>query len=242
MGYTNTRGIELRIAQSLTTSSPSSLEAPVDLLKTGNVIDSNLIPQETIDQYIGWADEHIDSVLSQIYLTPFCEKADFETCLFANIDSYNDYIVLEHPCGLNIGDIIEIRSGTQFERHIINDIIDEKNRTIFSTLESIDFGFLAGSRVIRLKYPAPISLISATLSAAYIYDRYFMAQADVNESEFGKYLRKQAEQELNNILNGRTILHGVRRIGRRLYNPNLSDQYGLPEGSEGSKSMDLTGG
>lgn len=177
-----------------------------------------------------------------MYQTPFCEKADFEACLFANIDTYNDYIVLEHPCGINIGDIVEIRSGSIFERHIIADVIDEKNRNIFSTLETIDFGFEAGARIMRLKYPSPISLISASLSAAYIYDRYFMAQADVNESEFGKYLRKQADQELNNILEGRTILHGVRRIGRRLYNPNITAQYNLPNGGEGSKSMDQTGG
>lgn len=214
----------------------------MDLTRIGNTIDSNLIPQETIDQYIAWADEHIDSVLSQLYQTPFCEKADFEACLFANIDAYNDYVVLEHPCGINIGDIVEIRSGSIFERHIIADVIDEKNRNIFSTLETIDFGFEAGARIMRLKYPAPISLISASLSAAYIYDRYFMAQADVNESEFGKYLRKQADQELNNILEGRTILHGVRRIGRRLYNPNITAQYNLPNGGEGSKSMDQTGG
>lgn len=242
MGYTNTKQISLRIAQSLTTSSPSSIDAPVDLLKVGNVIDSNLIPQETVDQYIAWADEHIDSVLSQLYQTPFCEKADFEACLFANIDTYNDYVVLEHPCGLNIGDIIELREGAISERHVIGDVVDERNRTIFSTLEAIDFGFSAGARIIRLKYPAPISLISASLSAAQIYDRYFMAQANVNESEFGKYLRRQAEQELNNILNGRTVLHGVRRIGRRLYNPNLPAQYDLPNGGEGNKSMDNSGG
>ena len=194
-----------------------------------------------MDQYIAWADEYIDSTLSQLYLTPFCEKADFETCLFANIDTYNDYIVLEHPCGLNIGDIIELRSGVISERHVIADVIDEQNRTIFSTLESIDFGFEAGSRIIRLKYPAPVSRISSALASAQIYDRYFMAQADINQSEFGKYLRSQAEQELNNILNGRTILHGVRRIGRRLYNPNIPDQYDLPKGGEGNKSMDNTG-
>ena len=225
----------------MTTSSPSSLDAPVDLLKVGNVIDSNLIPQETVDQYIAWSDEHIDSVLSQMYVTPFCERADFETCLFANIDAYNDYIVLERPCGLNIGDIIELRSGAISERHIIGDVIDEQDRTIFSTLESIDFAFEAGTRLIRLKYPAPITLISSSLAAAQIYDRYFMAQADVNQSEFGKYLRKQAEQELNNILEGRTVLHGVRRIGRRLYNPNIEDQYGLPDSNAGSRSMDNTG-
>lgn len=242
MGYTNTKQISLRIAQSLTTAAPSSLDAPVDLLQVGNVLDSNLIPQETVDQYIAWADEHIDSVLGQLYQTPFCEKADFETCLFANIDSYNDYVVLEHPCGLNIGDIIELKSGAITERHIIADVIDEKDRNIFSTAEPIDFAFQTGTRLLRLKYPTPISLISASMSAAFIYDRYYMAQADVNESEFGKYLRKQAEQQLNNILEGRTVLHGVRRIGRRLYNPNIPAQYGLEEGSEGSKRMDNTGG
>lgn len=241
MGYSNKILIENRIAQAMTTGSPTDTSTPVDLLKVGNVLDSNLILDEIVDQYISWADNEIDAALNQLYLTPFCEKGDFETCLFANIDAYNDYIVTEYSCGLNIGDSVVLKNGDNEERHIINDIIDTTTRTVFETLEPIGFDFPAGSRLIRIKYPDPIPFISASKAAAYIYDKYFMSQSDPNESEFGKYLRKQAEQNLNNILEGRTILHGVKRRGRRLYNPNIIDQYSLPEGNAGSKSVDNTG-
>ena len=42
---------------------------------------------------------------------------------------------------------------------------------------------------------------------------------------------------LNNILNGTSILHGQHRIGRRFYNANLVDQYGLPSGGTISKDV-----
>lgn len=244
MGYTNITNIQARIAQALTTGSPSNLNTPVDLLSVGNTLDSNLIPDDVVEQYILWADNEIDAALNQLYLTPFCEKGDFETCLFAHIDEYNDFILTEESCGLNIGDNIllihydeNINQNIE-ERHIINDIVDQNSRNIFSTLEPIGYNFPSGSRIVRVKYPDPITFISTSKAAAYIYDKYFMSQSDANESEYGKYLRKQADQHLNNILEGRTILHGVKRRGRRLYNPNITDQYSLPEGSAGARSLD----
>jgi len=52
-------------------------------------------------------------------------------------------------------------------------------------------------------------------------------------------LKQQVRQDLNNILNGRTVLHGARRIARRFYNPNLDDEYGLRGTiAPGGKDMD----
>jgi hypothetical protein len=45
---------------------------------------------------------------------------------------------------------------------------------------------------------------------------------------------------MDNILNGRTILHGQHRIGRRFYNANLADRYALP-GDWGEMNVDELG-
>lgn len=68
-----------------------------------------------------------------------------------------------------------------------------------------------------------------------------MAQASPNESSYAKTIRANCEQILNNILQGRTVLHGVARRSRRLYNSNIIANYGLPQGNAGSRSIDKTG-
>ena len=215
------------------------MSTPVDLINIGNSLDTNLIKNDIVDQYIVWADEEINSTLSQLYSTPFCEKADFETCLLANIDDYNDLLTTAKACPFSVGDEVVLTDGTNEERHIIDSIVDDIDNNIFETLEPIGFAFDADStRVIRVKFPEPITLISSMLAASRIYDKYFASQSDPNVSEYGKYLRRQARVTLNNILNGRNILHGAQRIGRRFYNPNLSEQYDLPKGSEGGKDID----
>jgi hypothetical protein len=79
------------------------------------------------------------------------------------------------------------------------------------------------------------------MAAANIYEKYFMSQSSPNESEYGKLLRKLARADLNNILQGRTILHGSQRIGRRFYNSNLVDRYGLPNTQVGENNIDDMG-
>jgi hypothetical protein len=83
-------------------------------------------------------------------------------------------------------------------------------------------------------------LISARLTSANIYDKYFASQASPNMSDFGKTMRALATNSLNNILNGRTVLHGQMRVGNRFFNSNLQDRYSLP-GSDQDTSRDLPG-
>lgn len=90
---------------------------------------------------------------------------------------------------------------------------------------------MSGNRIIRVKFPDPIPWITIRLSAANLYDKFYSAQVSPNISDYGKFLREQARQKINDISNGRTILHGSHRIGNRFYNSNLSDQYGLPNGN-----------
>lgn len=229
MGYSNIGLVERIVAQALTSGTPDDIGTPVDLLKIGNVFDSNVISEDTVDRYIQWADSEIDSVLNELYVTPFCELADFETVLFSDINDYNDYIIATSRCPFYPGDNLILTDGEVEERHIVESIVNDVDRNIFTTITPIVYEFSAKkTRVIRVSYPDPLPLISARLSAANIYDKYFMSQSSPNESEYGKLLRNLARVDLNNILNGRTILHGQHRIGRRFYNSNLVDRYGLP--------------
>jgi hypothetical protein len=238
MGYCSKSDIENVIAQALTSATSSTTDefgTLANLLNVGNVIDNNLITDTIVNAYIQIADREIDATLSQLYKTPLNELANLENRLFSAIDEYNEYIVLESAVPLSPGDIIILISGTHEERNEIDEVIDA---TTFSTVSPIQYHFPIGTRVIRVSYPDPIRFISARQSAANIYDKYFSSESSPNTSKFEQYLREIARQELNNILNGRTILHGQERIGRRFYNANLVEQYDLPRSAEGAKDID----
>jgi hypothetical protein len=238
MGYSNRADIELVIAQSLTSATSQTtngLGTLSSLLNVGNVLDNNLVTNDVLDYYIQLADSEIDGALSQLYKTPFCQVADFESVLFADMDDHNTNIVLEERCPLTIGDTVILTNGTVTETHIIDVIIVP---TMFGTADEIGFNFAADTRIIRISYPNPVRYISARLSSATIYDKYFSAEVSPSTSKYGQYLREITRQEINNILNGRTILHGQERIGRRFYNPTLVEQYGLPLGSDPVRDID----
>jgi hypothetical protein len=231
MGYCTENDITKTIAQALTTATAQTtddLGTLQDLLNVGNTLDKNLISTDNVNYYIQLADSEIDGVLSQLYSTPFCEKVDFETELFADLDpSNNNYIVLERYCPLAAGDIVIITDGTNEERHEVSEVIGGDT---FETTIDIQYSFVAGARILRVSYPPPIRFISARIASANIYDKYFSAESSANVSKFGETVRGLAYDRMNDILNGTIILHGAHRIGRRFYNPNLVDQYALPSG------------
>jgi len=242
MGYCTRIDIENVIAQALTsatTPTADGFNTVAPLMNIGNTLDKNTVPYSQVDAYIQIADSRIDSMLSQLYVTPFKEIITLDIELFAHIDNHNNFLVFDNVAPLKIGDQIIISDKENKERHIIKEIV---SNTVFETDEEIQIHFEAGSRVVRVSYPEPIRYTSARMSAANLYDKYFSSENAPNVSTFGKFLRDIARQDINNILNGRTILHGQDRIGRRFVNPNLIEQYDLPKGSEGSKDIDSLSG
>lgn len=237
MGYSSIQDITNVMAQALTSAtsaSPDGFGTLSPLINIGNSLDKNLVSDATVDYYIQMADREVDASLSELYNTPFCELANFETVLYSDIYEYNPYIVTEKACPLMVGDQVIIMGDGQEERHVINEVISSM---VFSTEDAIGFEFSADSRVVRVSYPDPIRFISARKAAATLYDKYFSSETAANTSKFGEYLRQLAFESINNILNGTTILHGQHRIGRRFYNSNAVDQYGLPQGGAISKDM-----
>jgi len=235
MGYSNQTLVERILAQALTSATPTDLTTPVDLLRIGNTLDTNQVPTDTVAQYIAFADSEIDSNLSSLYITPLVELADFETSLFSNVSEYNDYIITTEAAPFFVRDSVVITDGTHEERHIISDIVDPIDRNVFETEEAIGYAFQAGARVFRVQYPDPVPVTSARLAAAYIYDKYVMAQSSPAQSDYSALLTKIANQSLIDILSGGIILHGQHRIGRAFFNPTLLRQYGLEGASPGGK-------
>jgi len=235
MGYCTTTEVDNIIAQSLTSATDPVNQTRRNLLNIGSVRDKNVISDDIVQQFIRWSGQEIDAALSELYSTPLCELADFETTLAADIDEYNLYVILDKVAPLAVGDVILLADGDVSEKNEISEVVGDG---VFEVAIPFDYEYSAGTRVLRLKYPDPIPWICSRLAAANIYDKYFASQASTNVSEYGDSLRKQARQKINDILNGRTILHGVRRIGRRLYDPTITDQYGLPDGSPATKDTD----
>ncbi len=231
MGYCNETDITRTIAQALTSATASTSDALGtygNLLNIGNTLDKNLVTTSNVNYYIQLADSEIDATLSMLYKTPFCEKVDFETELYSDLDpSNNNYIVLEKYCPLAAGDIVLITDGTNEERHVISEVIGGDT---FETVTDIQYSFASGSRILRVTYPPPLRFVSARIASANIYDKYFSAEVSPAQSSFGETIRTLAYDRINDILTGAIILHGQFRIGRRFYNPNLVDQYALPTG------------
>ncbi|MFW6172704.1 MAG: hypothetical protein ACOC5T_03065 [Elusimicrobiota bacterium] len=225
MAYCSVTRVRVILAQALTSSSPESLSQPVDLLKIGNTLDTNQVSISNVEEYIRNADQVIDSSISSLYKTPLIEMGVVESTLYSDIEEYNDYIVTTDPMSLHVGDTIILTDGSHEEKHEIADILDNEY-TAFDTVDSIDYEFKAGTRVIVVSYPDPIPLISARIAAGNLYDKYFMSQSDPGKSDYGELMRQLANQSLMEILEGTVVLHGQHRIGGTgFYNPNITREY-----------------
>ena len=224
MGYCTIGEVDNLLAQALTSATNSTSQARRNLLQIGKTRDKNSISDDIINQYIRWACQEIDSHFNQLYKVPFCEQVAFQTSLVSDITEYNSYLVLEKACSLSSGDQIILTDGTDEERHEIYEVI---GNAVFSTLETISVPFAAGTRLLHVKFPDPVPWIAARLTAANVYDKYYSAQVSPNISDYGKFLRNQAMQKINSVLTGKTILFGVQRVGRVLYDPNIDAQYVL---------------
>jgi hypothetical protein len=222
MGYCTVAQVDRVLAQALTTASPQNLTTPGRLTHIARTRRLGLIPDDDVQYYIQLSDAHINAGCSQHYKTPFRELCDFETTLTADIDEYTDGFTLTEYGALVPGDILVITDGEVTEKVEIEDIVDGIITTVTPVADVFDS---TTTRIMRVKFPDPIPFISARLTAAAIYDRIAKAQQEPGKSDYSEIVRQQALNDLNNIREGRTILHGVPRIGWRFANPTLVDRY-----------------
>lgn len=231
-----------------------------------NVRDTNRIPDEVVEQYISFSDNQIDGILSQQYFTPFNKCAngqwdldeDINISIISGTDvgtdtagitvtnttsssANDDTIVVNSSVNLVEGDEIIIHDDLTGDEEvaIVKTLIDQNTFQVTSPVEGV---FLAdsGVRIIRSQFPPPLNQISARYAASYIYDKYFAAQASPNVSDYGKEMRAIAMGQLNDILNGKTILKCARRRGDIFGNPWLSDSYSHQDRGYNTSERDMS--
>jgi hypothetical protein len=234
MGYCTPELVQRILVQSLTSATSPTTTGKGSLINFGQGLDKNLITDEIMNQHINVADVFINSVISGMYKTPLKEIADLECKLAVDIDSYcSDVILISPQANVFVpGDVIVISDGTYEEKKIVSSITGDNVLNFSSAVEGIFSADL--SRVLRVRFPDPIPNTSARLAAASIYDRYFSSQSTSQQSEFAKNLKNLARVDLNNIVNGRAILHGQHRIGDRFVNSHLRDRYNMRAGDSDS--------
>lgn len=239
MGYCNQRQIELILAQALTSATNRVVNGQmVDLARFGNSLDPNSIPTEVVNEYIRIAEQEVDGVLSEMYEVPLFEKADLELTLLFDISEYNSIVELDHANNLVPGDTLVFFTGSQEEKHTVDSVTNETTVELVDPL--IGLYDAASTRVIRVRFPSPIPVIAARFAAANIYDKYFAAQVSPGMSDYGKQLRALATRDVNNIMEGRTVLIGQKRVGHRFFSPYIRDRYRLPNAwdNDSSRKMD----
>lgn len=236
MGYATTQQVYDILAQALTSATNSVANGqPVPLWSFGKNKSSNSIPDEVVYQYITWAGEQIDAAISELYLTPLCEKVDLELSLISDIDAYNDVVEIDKAYLLNPGDSVVFIDSIAEERHTVVSVTAPF--TVEFQEPVLGIYHAETTRLMRVKFPSSVSLICARLAAANLYDKYFASQSSPNVSDYGKTLRAWALSDINSILQGIIILHGQKRIGHRFFNPTLRDRYGLPGMENGDREI-----
>ncbi len=235
------------LAQALTSAKPESPSTQrTKLINIGTTRDFNLVPDDTVNYYIELADSQIDGILNQMYFTPFnkCHHGTWDVDDDINLgqtagsgtggtDSAGDTVastsktvVVTTACNLIAGDVVVIHNNItgDEEIHIVATIVDQNT---FTTEDNIVGTYLASDpvRIIRIRFPPPLNQISARFAASFIYDKFFAAQADPNTSDYGKEMRRIANGQINDILNGKTLMECGNRRGDMHGNPWLDSAY-----------------
>lgn len=225
MGYATQSEVVQALANALSKGKPPSGSGPLPITAIGTTLSSNVQPVE-IQQYIRWADTQIDGAISSIYETPLQRVNEGTFYLTADVTAGDTQLILEDSTRFVEGDIVLLRDSSNMQELTISAFGADPTTTILLTAPITNSYLAVSAKVERIRYPDPIPVISARLAAAYLYDKHFAAQVDGNRSEFGKQLRADAWNDMDQIMAG-TIALGVadanQFVGRRYYNHALDD-------------------
>lgn len=227
MGYCSLTDFTATLAQTLTSASPNpaTLTTPAKLADLGRILDLNNTAGSTVGlyspddayYYIRQGMSVIDGALSPYYVVPLKPVSRKVLTLLSDIDEYSDVIEVSQSEALLPGHrLIFIENGYE-EVHEIDSI----SNGVITTVEPIEGLFTSDARVLWAEFPDPISFICSRLACAMFYDKWARAQSEPMKTDYGTTLRQTANIELNNIREGRVILHWIDRVGSRFANPTL---------------------
>jgi len=217
MGYSNQALVEVVLANALTQGTPSAM--PVEIINIGNSPRDSITP-ELVTDFIRLADQEIEAAITTVYRVPLKRVVTRELEVMQDITAGAFTIEVDDATTLYVGDIVIVSDDTNTEKKIVSILAD----TTITVSTAFTNSYLAANTKVKvLGFPRPIPLISARKAAANIFDKKFAAGASPAVSEYGKTLRQMAQDDLNDVLNGRARLLGQQMVGRRFYNAALLD-------------------
>jgi len=178
-------------------------------------------------RYISFADSQVDSRLKPLYVTPLRRIKSYETPILNNIaHGVNVTIDMEDSGAFIKYNVVRIQDTYSMETANVTEVTSLT--TIKLDKVTYDYSTINNLRISILKFPDPISLISARLAASFIMDRLYVQTQSPDISNFGKTQRSLATFAMDDILRGVMLLPGQDHTGRRFLRTSLLDKWSSP--------------
>lgn len=146
----------------------------------------------------------------------YCELSDVQLLLPRNVLIGAN--MMEEDVNVSTSDVTTwiVKSG---------ELIDAELSTIYRTplIKFKEANFSVQPITFTEKYPNPVPLICARLTAGFIYDEIVMSEQSPNVSEWGKNMRALAYDDISQIKSGLITLRGQPLEGFRFVRKSLYD-------------------
>jgi len=186
----------------------------------------NVVTPDQMIYYIGYAQQEVDSRLNPFYACPLRQTKTHEVEPTNNISSgQNIRINIPFPYIFTKYDVVRVQDDSKNERTTVTNVYAD-----YITVDKLNADYdVSESLVSVLRFPDPVPFITARLAVSYAFDRLFVAEQEPDVSNYGKEMRRLAQNDLDNILTGTIFLVGQEHTGRRFLRGSLYDGYKSPQ-------------
>lgn len=175
-------------------------------------------------RYINFADQQIDAKLRPFYVTPLRRIKTHEAPITQDVSHGSAVIVsVEDSGAFTQWDLVRLQSKYQME---YANVIEVPSITTIKLDHVVNnYSAAEDSQISVVRFPDPISLISARLAGSFIYDRLFTQSQSPDLSTYGKTQRTLAGNAIDDILKGAILLTGQDMTGYRFVRGSLFDAF-----------------
>lgn len=189
---------------------------------------SATIDMRTAQLFINFASQQIDSRLSTIYLLPLKRVKTHEEPLTQDCQSGSKLVYIADNTAYKSGCIVRLGDVNGSEVNEV-DILPEEASSLsqVALVNKTGRNFTRGqsSLLSLISIPDPIPLICARIAVSSIIDKQFIAEQNPDVSNYGKFQRTLASNDLDGIVTGAIRLNGQEFVGRRFVRMTLRDTH-----------------
>ncbi len=214
---------------------PKSISIGETTLKDQEVIRSqgraNDITTDTVQRYINFASQYIDSRLRTIYQMPLRRIKTVEQDLPQDIKSGSQTVQVGDWSPFTQGSFIRISDDAGNELFSVKKIYDDPqqiNKLELDRKVSRSFQKSANAKISLVEFPDPIPLMCARYAVSMMIDKIFVADQAPNETSFGKLQRTLASNDMDDLYTGIIKLQGQEHTGYRFHRLSMHDQWKSP--------------